>query len=155
MLPLPTINKCCTWKCNCAAACSQSLRHGHKPHCKPKLSKTIPIPKNCIDQSRICSPVENKFHMTVPTRYRMIATRHTSSQVPVFKIMPVAAVPSTPASTPAVLDMPSKTPEYLGAMSCMTHKLTPNMHMLESHKSSQLGADLDGMPISQCTQLGG
>jgi len=37
---------------------------------------------------------------------------------PVFKIMPVAAVPKTPANTPAVFDMPSKTPEYLGAMSC-------------------------------------
>ncbi len=66
----------------------------------------------------ICSPVENRFHMTVPTRYSPIATLQTSSQVPVFKIMPVAAVPRTPANTPAVFDMPSKTPEYLGAMSC-------------------------------------
>ena len=63
--------------------------------------------------------------MTVPTRYNPIATLHTSSHVPVFRIMPVAAVPRTPASTPAVFDMPSRTPEYLGAISCASQGLFP------------------------------
>ncbi len=56
--------------------------------------------------------------MTVPTRYKQTATRHTSVQVPFTRMCPVASEPSTPASTPAVLDMPSSTPEYLGPMSC-------------------------------------
>ena len=81
-------------------------------------SLEAPAGAGCAGQSKICSPVEKTFQTTVPTRYSTTATFQTSSQEPFAKMRPVAAVPITPASTPAVLLMPSSTPEYLGPMSC-------------------------------------
>ena len=73
-------------------------------------------------QSMTLSPVLMRFQMRVPMQYKMMETCHTSSQLPDFRIMPVAAVPRTPARTPAVLDKPRRTPEYRGAMSCRGHQ---------------------------------
>ena len=76
-------------------------------------------------QSITRSPVANKFQTTVPTRYRAMATPHTSFQLPFCRILPVTAVPRTPARTPAVLLMPRSTPAYLGPISCVKLRSVP------------------------------
>ena len=58
------------------------------------------------------------------TPSRQLLRARTSSQLPFFSMYPVAAVPNTPARTPAVLLMPSSTPEYRGPMSCVSASRT-------------------------------